>query len=182
MKTYKLIEEDNVKKVKKILEKQKNLSSKYELLFEAIKFRKNKVAKYIINNEDIDFNYKYNYLDIVEVCILNNNIEILDLLKQKNVDLYREYDTKSGKVNNLDHIRDLEIFKYFENNIDKKILKQGLKTIIGCTIYSMNCELLDYIIKNYNIKLFELNDNLLVNIENLYTRTKESIKLLEIMR
>ena len=169
-----LLKKYKEEKIIKLICKKKIKYSNEEILYAAIDFNKNKIVKHIIENEKVDLNYKTYYdTSILAISTIKGNLIALDLLKKHNIDLCGEYKTTHTTSNNLCHIQNLETLKYFEKNVDREILKKNLDPIISYTIFSNDIELLDYIIKNYKLKLNKLNYNLKDNVESYKNRMKE---------
>lgn len=167
---------NNELKIINLLKKKRISYSNEELLFEAIRFNMNNLAEYIIKYENVNLNYTDKHkISILENATMNGNIFSLDLLKKNNICLFKEYSIKSSDIpfNNLYYIRDLDTLKYFESNIDKKFLKKNMEPIIFNTLPSSDIEFLDYIIKNYKIKLNELQDNIKANTKSFKNQMKE---------
>ena len=63
-----------------------------EILIKAIDFNKNNLVRYIIDNYNIDYNYKNEIdYDLISVAVISGNIEIINLLKNKGINLEKKY-------------------------------------------------------------------------------------------
>lgn len=162
MNAYDFLRKYKEDKIIKLIKKKKVKYSNEELLFASINMCRKKIAGYIINNEIVDFNYlNENNTTILEIATNRNDLETLDLLKENNIELFKEHKDKDYVINNLKCIDTLDTFKYYEKNVDKKLLKENIESIIMNTAVNSDIEFLEYIIKNYNIKLSKLKENLL---------------------
>lgn len=101
-----------------------------ELLISAINCNKNKVARYLI-----DLNIAYDYMNYYEydayiTAVSRGNIEIIELLEKKGLNLLRVYNIDSQEQTALSFIRDLDTLKYFESkNLPKESIMNSLEDI-----------------------------------------------------
>ena len=149
-----LIKTKKEEKLIKLLKRNKLDIRIEEILIKAIDFNKNNLVKYIIDNYDIDYNYKNEIdYDLISVAVISGNIEIINLLKNKGINLEKKYkyNNKSNTIISL--VRDLDTLKYLEKYIKKEKIKKEVNSIVRSTILSHDIELLDYIIKNYKINI-----------------------------
>ncbi len=154
MNATELIKTKKEEKLIKLLKRNKLDIRIEEILIKAIDFNKNNLVKYIIDNYDIDYNYKNEIdYDLISVAVISGNIEIINLLKNKGINLEKKYkyNNKSNTIVSL--VRDLDTLKYLEKYIKKEKIKKEVNSIVRSTILSHDIELLDYIIKNYKINI-----------------------------
>ena len=154
MNTTELIKTKTEEKLIKLLKRKKLDIRIEEILIKAISFNKNKLVRYIIDNYDIDYNYKNEIdYDLISIAVISGNIEIINLLKSKGINLEKKYkyNNKSNTIVSL--VRDLDTLKYLEKYIKKEKIKKEVSSIVRSTILSHDIELLDYIIKNYKINI-----------------------------
>lgn len=154
MNATELIKTKKEEKLIKLLKRNKLDIRIEEILIKAIDFNKNNLVKYIIDNYDIDYNYKNEIdYDLISVAVISGNIEIINLLKNKGINLEKKYkyNNKSNTIVSL--VRDLYTLKYLEKYIKKEKIKKEVNSIVRSTILSHDIELLDYIIKNYKINI-----------------------------
>lgn len=149
-----LIKTKKEEKLIKLLKRNKLDIRIEEILIKAIDFNKNNLVRYIIDNYNIDYNYKNEIdYDLISVAVISGNIEIINLLKNKGINLEKKYkyNNKSNTIISL--VRDLDTLKYLEKYIKKEKIKKEVNSIVRSTILSHDIELLDYIIKNYKINI-----------------------------
>ncbi len=149
-----LIKTKKEEKLIKLLKRNKLDIRIEEILIKAIDFNKNNLVRYIIDNYNIDYNYKNEIdYDLISVAVISGNIEIINLLKNKGINLEKKYkyNNKSNTIISL--VRDLDTLKYLEKCIKKEKIKKEVNSIVRSTILSHDIELLDYIIKNYKINI-----------------------------
>ncbi len=154
MNTTELIKTKKEEKLIKLLKKNKLDIRIEEILIKAIDSNKNNLVRYIIDNYDIDYNYKNEIdYDLISVAVISGNIEIINLLKSKGINLEKKYkyNNKSNTIVSL--VRDLDTLKYLEKYIKKEKIKKEVNSIVRSTILSHDIELLDYVIKNYKINI-----------------------------
>lgn len=154
MNTTELIKTKKEEKLIKLLKKNKLDIRIEEILIKAIDSNKNNLVRYIIDNYDIDYNYKNEIdYDLISVAVISGNIEIINLLKSKGINLEKKYkyNNKSNTIVSL--VRDLDTLKYLEKYIKKEKIKKEVNSIVRSTILSRDIELLDYVIKNYKINI-----------------------------
>ncbi len=154
MNTLEIIKTKKEEKLIKLLKRNKLDIRIEEILIKAIGSNKNKLVKYIVDTYDIDYNYKDEIdYDLISVAVINGNIEIIDLLKNKGINLEKKYkyNNKSNTIVSL--VRDLDTLKYLEKYIKKEKIKKEVNSIVRSTILSHDIKLLDYIIKNYKINI-----------------------------
>lgn len=154
----------------KLIKKNKYKGSLEELFLYSINTKKNKLVEYLINEENVDLNYKTKYgWDSLVTAIINGNLFVIELLKQKGVDIKRNFLEYDREVCSLKYIRDLDTLKYFESNVDKKHIKKVKNDIVCNTLVSHDVELLDYVVKQYSVKLSNVKydkDNFLLDVEH----------------
>lgn len=149
-----LIKTKKEEKLIKLLKRNKLDIRIEDILIKAIDFNKNNLVRYIIDNYNIDYNYKNEIdYDLISVAVISGNIEIINLLKNKGINLEKKYkyNNKSNTIVSL--VRDLDTLKYLEKYIKKEKIKKEVNSIVRSTILSHDIELLDYIIKNYKINI-----------------------------
>ena len=154
MNAAELIKTKKEEKLIKLLKRNKLDIRIEEILIKAIDSNKNNLARYIIDNYDIDYNYKNEIdYDLISVAVISGNIEIINLLKSKGINLEKKYkyNNKSNTIISL--VRDLDTLKYLEKYIKKEKIKKEVNSIVRSTILSHDIELLDYIMKNYKINI-----------------------------
>lgn len=157
-------------KLIKLIKKDKYKYSLEELLLYSIKTKKNKLTEYLISKENVDLNYKPKYgWDSLVTAIFNGNLFVIELLKQKGIDIKRNFTEYDSEVSSLKYIRDLNTLKYFESNLDKSYIEKVINDIVCNTLVSHNIELLDYVVRKYNIKFTKIKydkDNFLLDVEH----------------
>ena len=154
MNAAELIKTKKEEKLIKLLKRNKLDIRIEEILIKAIDSNKNNLVRYIIDNYDIDYNYKNEIdYDLISVAVISGNIEIINLLKSKGINLEKKYkyNNKSNTIISL--VRDLDTLKYLEKYIKKEKIKKEVNSIVRSTILSHDIELLDYIMKNYKINI-----------------------------
>ena len=158
------------KKLIKLIKKNKINIPLEELFIFSINLERNNLTKYLIENENIDLNYRRKYdWDALVTAIVNGNIFAIELLKEKGIDIKRNYIEYDKELCVLARIRDLDTLKYFENNVDVKYIKKSLNDIVSNTLVIHDLELLDYVVKKYNVKLTKIKydkDNFLLDVEH----------------
>ena len=158
------------KKLIKLIKKNKINIPQEELFIFSINLERNNLTKYLIENENIDLNYRRKYdWDALVTAIVNGNIFAIELLKEKGIDIKRNYIEYDKELCVLARIRDLDTLKYFENNVDVKYIKKSLNDIVSNTLVIHDLELLDYVVKKYNVKLTKIKydkDNFLLDVEH----------------
>lgn len=131
-----------------------------ELLISAINCNKNKVARYLI-----DLNVVYDYMNYYEydayiTAVSRGNIEIIELLEKKGLNLLKVYNIDSQEQTALSFIRDLDTLKYFESKkLPKEYIMNSLEDIARTTVMSHNLELLRYLVDNYKLDLKKVSYN-----------------------
>lgn len=176
MDVYDFLRKYRESKIVKLIKNKKIEYQNEELLFASINMQKHNVINYIINNEKVNFNYlNENNTSILDIATQRDDYKTLDLLKIHNIDLYKEHKDRDYLINNLQSINTLDTLKYYENNIDKKLLKKNIEYIIMNTAVNSDIDFLEYIVKNYNIKLSKLKENLLEFSLSLKQKSSERL-------
>lgn len=160
MEAVEIIKKYNTKEIIKLLKKHKLNISLEQLLINSINCNRNDLAEYLINNQDIDFDYQdYVDFDCMSMAVSRGNIEIIDLLKDNGVSIFKKYKCDNKTITLISFIRDLPTLKYFEGYFDSKVIKRELSNVIRSTVTTHNIELLDYILKNYKINIKKIKYN-----------------------
>ena len=172
------------KKLIHLIKKNKINIPLEELFIYSINLERNNLTKYLIKNKNIDLNYKKQYhWDALVTAIVNGNIFAIDLLKENGIDIKRNYIEYDKELCVLSRIRDLDTFKYFEKNVDVKYIKKSLNEIVGNTLVIHNLELLDYVVKKYNVDLTKIKydkHNFLMDVEHfmsIMNKTEEKRRM-----
>lgn len=180
MEVVEVFEKYKTKKIIKLISKDKLNISLEELLMYSINYNRNDLVTYLLNNYNIDLNYlDYLDFDYLSVAVSRGNIDVIELLIQKGVDILKKYKCDKKNFCVAFYVRDLETLIYLENYIDKKEIKKCIDSVIRSTIMSCNIELLDYIITNYKINIKRVKyeiQNKKYNIKELTEEILQSMK------
>lgn len=188
MEASEVLKKYKTSKIIKLINKNKLNISLEELLIASINYNQNDLAIYIINNCNINLNYIDNIgNDFLSMTVSRGNIEIIELLIKKGVDILKKYKCDKKLVTVAFYIKDINTLKYLENYIDQKEIKKVLDCIIRSTLLNHNIELLDYILDNYKVNLkrmkyevqnkkynmLQLSEEILQSMKNVEYRKRE---------
>lgn len=183
MEAVEILKKHKTSKIIKLINKNKLDILLEELLITAINCNRNDLATYLLNNEDIYLNYTSDLeFDYLSMAVSRGNIEMIQLLLQKNFDISKKYQIDNKKVSIVYYVRNIETLKYLEGFISKKEIKKDLASVIRSTIMNYNVELLEYILNNYKINIktikFEIQDKK-YNMLELAEEVLQSMKNVE---
>lgn len=148
LKTY------NEDKIIKLIKKNKLNINLEELLIQSTNLGNNKLSNYLIN-KGVSFEYKDNLDDdCYLIAVMRGNINIIKNLMSKGLNLYKKYTIYNHETYAISEIRDLNTFKFFEENeLPKKVFNKCIEDIVCNTVSTHNIELLSYLIENYKINI-----------------------------